>query len=320
MKQFLILYALIIVFTNKMFAQQNSFSEKTISVPFNSCTIEGTLLIPDKNSKQLKLAIIVAGSGPTDRNGNSILGVSANSYKILAEELAKQGIASFRYDKRGIGKSVPKNFTESNLVFEDYINDITAIFDCLKDSLGYKNIYLIGHSEGSLTGMVASQRRPMKGYISLSGAGRSIDVVIEEQIKSQPAFVRDKVDSIFLSLKAGKKVDSVPAFLYSLFRPSVQPYMISWLKYNPVAEIGKLKCPVLIIQGICDMQVKMEDANNLHEANKKSRLDIILSMTHTLKNAGENCVDDGQKTYHDATLPLNKQLVIDVVHFIIENN
>src|SRR5579871_2017164 len=155
MKPLLILYSLTIVFRSDMFAQQNLFIEKTFSVSFNGCNIEGTLLAPDKNLKQQKLAIIVAGSGPTDRNGNSILGVSANSYKMIAEELSKQGIASFRYDKRGIGKSIPKNFTESNLVFEDYINDIIAIFDYLQDSLGYKNFYLIGHSEGSLTGMVA---------------------------------------------------------------------------------------------------------------------------------------------------------------------
>src|SRR5450432_3916948 len=297
MKKIFVYFLIIITGVCKISAQTpNSFTDKTISILIKECNIEGTLLSPSSNAKYKNLAIIIAGSGPTDRNGNSILGVSANSYKMLAEELAKQNIASFRYDKRGIGKSVVKNFKESDLLFDDYINDITRIFDYLKDTLGFKNIFIIGHSEGSLIGMVASRQRPVKGYISLSGAGKPIDVVIEEQIKTQPVYVREKVDSVFISLKNGKKVDSIPNYLYSLFRPSVQPYMISWLRYDPVTEIHKLSCPALIIQGTCDVQVKVDDAKNLHDGYNKSKLDIIPLMTHTLKNTGENCNDDGQKT------------------------
>ena len=115
-----------------------------------------------------KLAIIIAGSGPTDRNGNNPMGVAANSYKMIADELDAQNIATFRYDKRGIGKSAINNMNEGDLVFDDYIKDAVKIFDYMKDSLGFKNIYFIGHSEGSLIGMVASQRVPVKGFISIS--------------------------------------------------------------------------------------------------------------------------------------------------------
>jgi uncharacterized protein len=303
-----------------LYAQDNSkpFIEKTVFIQSRDCLIEGSLLSSSNHSTKQKLAIIIAGSGPTDRNGNSAAGVSSNSYKMLAEELAKQDISTYRYDKRGIGKSAYKEFKEKDLVFDDYVNDATTIFDYLEDTLGFRDIYFIGHSEGSLIGMIASRQKQVKGYISLSGAGRPIDIIIDEQIKNQPPFVKNKIDSIFSILKNNKMVDSVPPYLYRLFRPSVQPYMISWLKYNPADEIKKLEVPILILQGECDVQVKAEDAENLHNANNKSIIDIIPGMTHTLKNAGGNCKDDNNKTYTDSSLPLNTQLVTDIASFIKE--
>jgi len=309
---FLILSACCITATNAQ-PDTNHFEEKNITVPVSGSTVEGSLL---SSSPAQPLAVIIAGSGPTDRNGNNKLGITANSYKMLADELAKQNIATFRYDKRGIGASRIKNFNEAALSFDNYINDADAIYDYLKDSLGFKDIYFMGHSEGSLIGMIAAQKRPVKGYVSISGAGRPIDVVIEEQIKDQPPFVKNKVDSVFTILKQGQRVDSVPQYLYSLFRPGVQPYMIAWLQYNPADEIKKLKLPILILQGSCDIQVKVEDAQNLHKANQKSFIDIIPGMAHTLKDAGENCNDANHKTYTNSILPINKQLVKDIVSFI----
>ena len=313
-----------IIFCINIHAQNsnNIFSEKIISIQSKGCLLEGTLLSSSINNSKKKIAIIIAGSGPTDRNGNSIAGVFANSYKMLAEELAKQNIATYRYDKRGIAKSAMKNFKESNLVFDDYVSDAKIIFDYIKDSLGFADIYFIGHSEGSLIGIIASQQKPLKGLISLSGAGRSIDVIVEEQLNTQqqPAKIIKEVTDIFSLLKNGQKPDSVPPYLYSLFRPGIQPYMISWLKHNPVDEMKKVNVPSLILQGTCDVQVKVDDAQNLHNANAKSIINIIPQMTHTLTNAGENCHDENNKTYKDATLPLNTQLVSDIVSFINEKN
>jgi uncharacterized protein len=291
-------------------------NEKEIAISANHGTrLYGTLL--SRNNSQ-KLAIIIAGSGPTDRDGNNPMGVAANSYKMIADELDTQNIATFRYDKRGIGKSVVDNMNEGDLVFDDYIKDAEEIFHYMKDSLGFKNIYFIGHSEGSLIGIIGSQRTPVKGFISVSGAGRPIDEILSEQLSSSPRFshMKNEVASIFSELKSGKKPDSIPAGLESLFRPSIQPYMISWLKYSPAVEIKKLHCPVLILQGTCDIQIKVGDAENLHRANKKSMLDTIPLMTHTLKNAGAGCIDENNKTYNDPSLPLNKELVNAIVNFI----
>ena len=291
--------------------------EKEISITSpGGSKLYGTLL--SKNNQQ-KIAIIVAGSGPTDRNGNSTMAPPTNEYEMLAHSLDSQNIATFRYDKRGVAKSTFPDFKEKDIVFDDYVKDAEKIFDYLHDTLGFKNIYFIGHSEGSLIAMLASQKSKVKGYISIAGAGRPIDVILEEQMQHQPLLdsVKQQIPVIFNQLKQGKEVDNIPTDLAPLFRKSVQPYMISWLKYSPEKEIKKLNCPILILQGSCDIQVKEEDANNLHEANKKSILEIIPSMSHTLKNAGKNCLYE-TRTYTDGDMPIEKLLVEDIVKFIEE--
>jgi len=276
--------------------------------------LSGTLL--SKNNQQ-KLAIIIAGSGPTDRDGNSTISPATYEYQMLAHDLDSQNIATFRYDKRGIAKSAYAGMKEGDLVFEDYVKDAEKIFDYLHDTLGFKNIYFIGHSEGSLIAMLASEKKKVEGYISIAGAGRPIDMILDEQMQKAtlPDSVKQQIPVIFNQLKEGKEVDNVPSALNILFRKSIQPYMISWMKYSPQKEIKKLKCPILILQGGCDIQVKELDATNLHEANKKSTLDIIPGMSHTLKNAGKDCVDEN-KTYTDGSMPLDKMLVSSIVKFI----
>jgi pimeloyl-ACP methyl ester carboxylesterase len=289
--------------------------EKEISIiSASGSTLYGTLL--SKNNQQ-KIAIIIAGSGPTDRNGNSTIASPTNEYKMLAHSLDLQNIATFRYDKRGIAKSASADFKEKDIVFDDYVKDAEKIFDFLHDSLGFKDVYFIGHSEGSLIGMLASQKKKVKGYISIAGAGRPIDEILNEQMQQQPLpdSVKQQIPQIFNQLKEGKEVDNIPEGLAPLFRKSIQPYLVSWLKYSPQNEIKKLKCPILILQGSCDIQVKIEDAENLHGANKKSELDIIPFMSHTLKNAGKDCVDEN-KTYTDGDMPLDNNMVKDVTMFI----
>src|SRR6185437_12422653 len=168
--------------------------------------------------------------------------------------------------------------------------------------------------------MLASQKKKVAGYISVAGAGRPIDAVLEEQMQNQPLpdSVKQQISPIFNQLKEGEEVNNFPEILAPLFRKSIQPYMISWLKYTPEKEIKKLNCPVLIIQGGCDVQVKVEDANNLHNGNKKNALEIIPTMSHTLKDAGQNCINQ-QQTYTDGSMPIDPVLVDDIVRFIKKN-
>ena len=95
--------------------------------------------------------------------------------------------------------------------------------------------------------MIASQKKRVKGFISIAGAGRPIDKVLEEQVKSQPMpdSLKTAITLIFNELKNGREVNNVPVSLNSIFRKSIQPYMISWLKYSPALEIKKLNCRII---------------------------------------------------------------------------
>jgi pimeloyl-ACP methyl ester carboxylesterase len=181
---------------------------------------------------------------------------------MLAEALAKNGIASLRFDKRGIGESKASAVTESSLVFENYTEDAKSWINFLKQDKRFTQLTVIGHSEGSLIGMIAGAKA--NKFISIAGAGESADKLLKSQISSKSnKQVEDMTFPIIDSLKAGNKVNKVDPLLNSLFRASIQPYLISWFKYDPQIEIKKLTVPVLIIQGNNDLQVSVKDAENL---------------------------------------------------------
>ena len=316
MKKILIIIFLLATFN--LIAQQKEETkgtENSVTLETESGNIQGTLLIPD-DSLNIPVALIIAGSGPTDRDGNNAM-MKNNSLKMLAEELCKKNIASLRYDKRGIAASNDAGLDEKELRFENYVDDAVAWIELLKQEKQFNKIVVIGHSEGSLIGMIASQKAPADIFISIAGVGQSADKTLKEQLKSQPQIVIDAAFPIIDSLVQGKTVDNIDPMLYSLFRPSVQPYIISWFKYDPQNEIKKLKQPVLIVQGTTDIQVSIEDANNLLKANKNAKLEIIEGMNHIFKEAEA----DRQKnisTYSQPDLPVKKELIEVIVDFIKE--
>ena len=314
MKKILIIIFLLATFN--LIAQQKEETkgtENSVTLETESGNIQGTLLIPD-DSLNIPVALIIAGSGPTDRDGNNAM-MKNNSLKMLAEELCKKNIASLRYDKRGIAASNDAGLDENELRFENYVDDAVAWIELLKQEKQFNKIVVIGHSEGSLIGMIASQKAPADIFISIAGVGQSADKTLKEQLKSQPQIVIDAAFPIIDSLVQGKTVDNVDPMLYSLFRPSVQPYIISWFKYDPKNEIKKLKQPVLIVQGTTDIQVSVNDANNLFNANKSAKLEIIEGMNHIFKEA-ESDREKNISTYSQPDLPVKKELIEVIVDFI----
>lgn len=288
-------------------------TEETTSLKTNTGILEGTLLIPDVN-KPIPVAILIAGSGPTDRNGNNPM-LTNNSLKMLATELAKKGIATLRYDKRGIAASQQAGAKESDLRFDMYINDATDWIQLLKQDKRFYQIILIGHSEGSLIGMIAAQNENVAKFISIAGAGKAADLIIREQLKAQPAFVMEQSAPILDELVKGNTVENVPQLLFSLFRPSVQPYMISWFKHDPKTEIAKLNKPCLIIQGTTDIQVSTEDAKSLQSAKPDAKMVLIEGMNHIFKNAEADRMKNFA-TYGQPDLPINSELVGTIGNFI----
>ncbi|MCX6284284.1 MAG: alpha/beta hydrolase [Bacteroidetes bacterium] len=294
--------------------------ESGIVLTTGSGEINGTLMLPDKTSG-IPLVLIIAGSGPTDRDGNSppALKNKSNCYKYLAEDLRKNGIATLRYDKRGIAGSTATAARESDLRFENYIADAKAWIEQLQQDKRFSKIIVAGHSEGSLIGMIACRQSNASAFISIAGSGRPADEILKEQFGSLPQETKDQIFPMLEKLKKGDTIGKVPAGLNSFFRPGIQPYLISWFKYDPASEINKLKIPVLIIQGDMDIQVSMEDARLLEKADPKAEIKIIHGMNHVLKDTDtKDKMEQIEKVYTNPDLPLNKAFEDEMVKFIKE--
>ena len=281
-------------------------------------TLRGTLSVPA--GAPARVALIVAGSGPTDRDGNNPAGIASAPYRRLAAALAQAGIASVRYDKRGIGASSGAMASEQNLTFDILIADVVAWLAKLRGDSRFHRIAVVGHSEGSLLGMIAATPEHANAYVSVSGAGFPAAQVLRRQLAprlaSAPALLAAS-NRILDALSAGKTVADVPPELAALYRPSVQPYLISWFRYDPRVEIGKAAAPLAIVQGTTDIQVGVEDARALAAARKDAQLVIIPNMTHTLTDdASTNEQQQAGSVYANASLPIDSTLVQTIVRTI----
>jgi uncharacterized protein len=308
------------VFSSGILAQNQSDSLFKVSdniLKTATGDIFGTLTVPNGVEKS-PVVLIIAGSGPTDRDCNSVVGIKTNAYKMLAEGFAANGISTLRYDKRGVAKSKPAMTSEADLRFETYINDAKDWINMLKSDPRFSKIIVLGHSEGSLIGMVAAEQTDVAGFISVAGAGKPADQILKDQMKNKltPQMMAETT-AIIDSLKAGYTVSHVDPSLNMMFRPSVQPYMISWMKYDPAAEITKLKMPVMIVQGTTDIQVSVNDANLLAAARPDAKRQIIDGMNHILKEAPADFKTNAL-TYQQPDLPLKAGLMDDLVKFILD--
>ncbi len=259
------------------------------------------------------VALIIAGSGPTDRNGNQ-QSVQNNSLKMIADSLEAHGISSLRYDKRGIGESASAMTSEDDLRFDTYINDAMDWAQLLKKDKRFHSVAILGHSEGSLIGMIAAQRAGVKTYVSIAGIGYPASEALKRQLKEGAPSVSGLCDTLIDSLAQGHLV-SAPQQLYMIFRPSVQPYLISWFHYDPLVEIAKLDARVLIVQGSNDLQVTVDDANMLSKGKPTATLAIIPGMNHILKMVSGMKVDN-LSSYNDPSLPLAPEFVSVLVKFL----
>ena len=289
-----------------------------VSIPVTGGQLKVALQMPTgEASGPVPVAIIIAGSGPTTKDGNTVLGDN-NSLKMLAEDLAAKGIATIRYDKRGVGENLVLMSKEEDLVFTDYAKDVESIAKAIDDDPRFSEVHVIGHSEGSLVGMIAATSTKVDSIVSIAGAGRPIEEVLIEQLTPQlPPDLLTKSKEILASLKKGELVADVPESLYSLFRPSVQPYMISWLQYDPAEVLKKLDVRTLIVQGKNDLQVKTADAERLSTAKPTAETVYFDSMNHVLKDSPTDQAGN-MATYANPTLPLAEGLVDSISAFILK--
>jgi len=292
-------------------AQNNKYTSEEKNI---TTMVDGTLLIPE-TTNDIPLVIIIQGSGPVDRDGNQNMQKN-NSLRFLAEGLIDKGIASFRYDKRIVKLLKKGSLTEEDILFDQFIEDATSVVEYFINDERFSKIYVIGHSQGSLVGMLAAQGRA-DGFISIAGAGQNIDDVIVDQLALQAPGLKDNARTAFDEMRANGFTVNYSPGLASIFRPSLQNFLKDWMQYNPQEEIKKLDMPVMIVNGTKDIQVNLGEAEKLKNARPDAEYVIIENMNHIFKEIIGDSLENG-KSYNEYNRPIIPILIEKIAGFILE--
>lgn len=275
----------------------------------------GSLIVPNAEAP-FAAVLFIAGSGPTDRDGNQP-GMRTDAYKLLAAALADRGIGSLRFDKRMVAASYHPGQREEDLRFETFVDDAQDWLEFLRAQPFVERLYIVGHSEGALIGTLVAERETVAGFVSLAGAGDRASNILRRQLAAGPGgnITLQLAEPTLKKLEAGELDPAPNSLLGPLFRPSVQPYLISWFRYDPAEEIAKVKAPVLILQGTTDIQISVDDANRLKAARADATLTLIEGMNHILRTAPADR-EANIKTYTQPDLPLAPGLVEAIAGFV----
>lgn len=289
--------------------------------------LKGTLTLPSGPMPlptDVPVFLIVPGSGPTDRDGNSPLGITAAPYRLLAEALAERGYPSVRIDKRGMFGSAGAVSNPNDVTIACYGDDLLAWTNVIRARLpakgGPRCVIPIGHSEGGLVALAAMARMPDAcGLILIASIGRSLDEVIREQLRSNPAnapFI-EEAEAALAALRRGERVEgtTMNAALRPLFAPEVQNFLIDAISYDPVELAAHLEVPILVIQGTRDLQVSVADARLLVAAAADATLALVADVNHVLKIVASDDPSANLATYADADLPISSEVVDAVTKF-----
>ncbi|NMY68922.1 lysophospholipase [Pseudomonas sp. WS 5414] len=289
--------------------------QRPVSLDTGHGELYGSMLLP-KSAQPVPVVLIISGSGPTDRDGNNPDGGRNDSLKRLAWVLAKHNIASVRYDKRGVAASLAATPDERNLTLDAYVADAVAWGKQLKADPRLGQLIVLGHSEGALIASLAAPQLDAAGVISISGTARPVDQVLRQQLSYRlPPALMVRSNELLDSLRAGQVDNDVPPALQVIFRPSVQPYLITLFREDPAAAFARLKMPALIIQGSNDIQVSVDDARVLKAAKPDAQLTLIDGMNHVLRIV-PNDLKRQLASYKDPQLPLAAELGRSIISFI----
>ena len=287
---------------------------RPLQLDTGSGVLKGSLIL-HRSDRPQPVVLFVSGSGPIDRNGNAP-GARNAALQRLAEALGRQRIASVRFDKRGVAESRSAEPDESRLSVERYVDDLVGWIRLLRADPRFSAVILLGHSEGALIASLAADQVPVAGVVTLAGSGRPIDVVLREQLagKLSPAGLAS-AQWIIDQLLRGTPVPEVPKELLVLFRPSVQPYLISLFRQDPARAFAGIHAPALIVQGTHDIQVEVDDARALQRAKPDAELAIIAGMNHMLRITPAD-FQAQLPSYDNPNLPLARALVERVTTFV----
>ncbi|AIR89931.1 alpha/beta hydrolase [Pseudomonas cremoricolorata] len=315
MKSRLVAVVLLSLFASFVHAAAPTVLHRPIELDTGDGVLHGSLLLPQLDTPP-PVVLIISGSGPTDRDGNNPASGRVDNLKRLALLLARQNIASVRYDKRGVAASQPATPDERDLSVERYVADAVAWGRQLRSDPRFGPLIIVGHSEGALIASLAAHDAGASAVVTLAGSGRPIAEVLREQLAKRLSPADMLRGNLLLDhLQAGQTSLDVPAPLRQAFRPSVQPYVISLLRQDPAAAFASLEVPALIIQGRNDVQVDVLDAQRLQAAKPDAQLVLIDGMNHMLRISPRD-MSQQRETYRNPELPLARQLGESLVSFI----
>jgi pimeloyl-ACP methyl ester carboxylesterase len=289
-----------------------------VTAPGPSGALAGTLIDPGGKAP---IVLIIPGSGPTDRDGNSPLGITAAPYRLLAESLSARGIATVRIDKRGMFGSKNAVPDPNAVTIADYAADVHAWVAAMRRQTGRSCVWVLGHSEGGRVGLAAAQQPGgICGVILASAPGRSLGDVMRSQFRANPANapILDAALKAVDTLEAGQRVDpaTLPPPLARLFAAPVQGFLIDVFARKPAALAASLKVPVLVVQGDRDIQVGVDDARLLAGAAPRATLAVLPGVNHVLKAVASDDRAANLATYRDSSLPIAPGVVDAVARFV----
>ena len=296
--------------------------EELIEIPGPQGPLQAALRFPAGPLPPKAAVLIIPGSGPTDRDGNSPHVGNPAIYSLLAAGLAQRGIASARIDKRGMFGSAAAIPDANAVRMRDYADDALKWSEALRERTGVDCVWILGHSEGGVVALLAGQERAaICGLILVATPGRPMGEVLREQLRANPANapVLEQALGAIDALEAGRRVDvtALHPALHLLFHAGVQDFLIDSLTLDPSRLASSVQGPMLILQGSRDLQVSVEDAQRLHRSAPQSTLAVLEGVNHVLKAVATDDRDENIATYVRADLPLAPGVVDVIAEFVV---
>jgi alpha-beta hydrolase superfamily lysophospholipase len=290
-----------------VFAGSASAEESKIRVG----AIDAVLTVPP-DVERPPVALLIAGSGSTDHDGNGPQ-VKPATLKKLSEQLVARKIATLRYDKRGAGGWKPEFGRPEDFRFKDYVDDAAALVNYLRGSGKFSKVILVGHSEGGLVAILTAGRVPIDRLVLLATAARRQGDLIKAQLeKSLAPDVYAPIASAIDAIMAGQIVDPPPHGL--AIAPSMQPGMASAFTEDPIDPLKKIDAPTLIVGGGRDLQVARVDFIALGTASPAAKMLWLPDMNHVLVDVADDA--DNMAAYGQSERPLDPRLIDSVADFI----
>ncbi|WP_342708686.1 alpha/beta fold hydrolase [Bradyrhizobium sp. B124] len=273
--------------------------------------IDAVLTVPPDIAKP-PVALLIAGSGSTDHDGNGPQ-LKPATLKKLSEQLVARGIATLRYDKRGAGEWKKEFGRPEDFRFKDYVGDAAALIEYLRGSGKFAHVAVVGHSEGGLVAILAAQRVPVDRLVLLATAARKQGNLLKAQLEKQlPPDKFEPIGKAIDDIMAGQIVNPPPAGL--AIAPAMQPAIASAFTEDPIDPMKKITGPVLIVAGGRDHQLARLDFLALTTADFAAKSLWLPDMNHLLVDVTDAA--DDMASYNEPERPLDPDLIDAVAGFI----